>query len=311
MNLISLFTGCSGSDLGFINKGFNVVFCNETNKDACNTYEANLGVRPFSTPIQHIPISMLEKIRANILIGGPPCQSFSNARSRGYEGGYRSGSGLDMIKEYVRVLAIAQTDLFVCENAKTLLEPSMNHVLNQMLSWFSEAGYKVDVYCLNAEDYGVPQHRERTFFLGIRKDLYDRGKRFRKPEESHWKKFYSGWADYLGVEIPSTGVWYHARGSSIKGFSPDRATPTVLSQESPVIRYSQPQQTRKILAHQRTAEGIIQEYVTVNQLAKLQGFPADYEWVGSTDSIIQMIGNAWCVPVAEALAEEAKKCLMS
>lgn len=305
-SIVSLFCGCSGSDLGFSKEGFQILFCNEKAKAPCDTYEVNFGIRPFDTPLEFIPDSFFT-FRPGIVIGGPPCQSFSNGRSSGRAGGYRSCDGLTHVRQFQRVVRICKPPLLICENAPTLLQPSMDAIRMAFIEGFED--YKVDAYLLNAEDYGIPQHRERTFFLGIRKELYDKGLRFRRPAGDHWKYKYTGWADFLDIDIPPTGVWYHARSSSIKGFGPDKPTTTVMSQETPVVRYKQPIKTRKILALEREASGLNQRYITTAEMAKLQGFPSDYEFVGSTDRIIEMIGNAWNVNVARALAKEAKRIL--
>ena len=302
----SFFSGCSGSDYGFAKEGFDIVFSNEINPYACDTYEANFHKKPFEVPLEKIPSSVLEGIKADVVIGGPPCQSFSNANSRGLKGGYRNCSGINNVEEMARAVFAIKPTIVICENAPTLTDPSMQHVFFQFLDLFANCGYIVKYFKLNTENYGIPQHRERSFFVGIRTDIKQH---FYKPTGEHWSEKYLGWADYLNVEVPSTGVWYHNRSSSIKGYSPYEATTTVLSSETPVVRYKQPNRINKILKLEREALGINQRFLTVRELAKLQGFPDDYIFKGSSDEIIKMIGNAWSVNVARALARESRRVL--
>lgn len=297
----SFFTGCSGSDLGFESERFDIVFSNEINTSACDTYEANFGRRPFDVPIEYLPLAAIPE--ANIFIGGPPCQSFSNARSGGYSKGYQSMDGLKYIRRYAEIVEAKQPELFIMENAPTLIkQPSKMDVLREIINLFKS--YKVRPYLLNAEDYGVPQQRERTFLLGTRSDV-DLVFPFIRPDTDHWRFHCSGWAEWLG--LPNEG-WLVSRGSRLKGKSPFECAYTVIGTEVPVIRYEQPTKIKgSLFSGERVT--LNQRYLTVEELARLQGFPSDYIFCGSKNEQLLQIGNAWCVPVAQALARQAKKTL--
>lgn len=295
----SFFSGCSGSDLGFKLEGFDIEFATDWNQDACATYRENIG------PILNAPVAALRASDipdADIYIGGPPCQSFSNARSNGYKGGYRSLAGLEVMLKYISFVREQQPKLFICENAPTLMQHSMVDITNNLVKLMTDCGYKVRPYLVSAEDCGVPQQRERTFFLGVRNDL--KGV-FRPSLPDSWKNHWNGWADYLG--LPNEGLLIR-RGSSLKGKSPFESAYTVISAETMCIRYEQPKKMHgKLLSVERTF--LNQRYLTVREIARLQGFPADYQFVGLENSIRLQIANAWCVDVARMLAREAKGVL--
>ena len=243
---------------------------------------------------------------ADILIGGPPCQSFSNARSGGYSEGYRDCSGISEILNFVSALDIVKPKLFIMENAPTLLEqPSMNQNLQNILRLFRDSGYIVSPELLSTEEYGVPQQRKRTFFLGTRVDFYAKGMRFRKPEGIFWTNKWTGWAHYLG--LPEEGLLVR-RGNALKGKNPYEAAYTVISADLINIRYSV---SAKLVGTLTKLERLGQDQrpLTIEELARLQGFPPTYEFTGSLDSQRLQVGNAWSFNVASALAKEARRSL--
>lgn len=238
--------------------------------------------------------------KCNIIIGGPPCQSFSNARTGGYVGGYRSRAGLSNVKVMQDVVNHVLPEMFICENATTLLQQSMQDAYEFFMEGFGKH-YRLKVMTLNSEDYGLPQMRKRCFIVGVLKeyDVY-----VPIPTGCHWSMHYSGWADYLN--LPSVG-WMSARGSNIKAKTPFEAAYTVTCAELPVIRFEQPKRTGTLFANERAL--LDQRYLSLGELAALQGFPSDWQWVGNAGEIREQIGNAWSVNVARALAVMCKEVL--
>lgn len=305
MNYISLFSGAGGADIGFMEEGFSCLLANDINEYACKTYRQNLG-DIWEYPISTITESMLSNAKfvgLDVLIGGPPCQSFSNARSGGYDNGYRSCEGLVHIKEYQRVLELTQPKMFIMENAPTLLDDSMINTLVTIMGGFP--GYKVRGYKLSASQYGIPQDRERLFFVGMRDDLKYT---FKVPKSDHWKNHWGGWADYLGID----GSYILCRrGSSLRGRNSNVASFTVLGTELLAIRDRDQifKVSGKLLANERNQLGINQRYLSMKEIAKLQAFPDDYVFAGSSKDIMLQVGNAWAVNVSKILAKEVKRCL--
>lgn len=165
MKVISLFSGCGGLDLGFTQAGFEVVFANEFDKTIWKTYEMN-----HIAPLNRCDIRELsgkDIPNADGIIGGPPCQSWSEA---GAQKGFNDPRG-QLFMDYIRILQEKQPKFFLCENVPGILFKKNKPALELFLKSFNEVGYEVSINKENAKDYGVAQDRERVVFFGIRKDL--------------------------------------------------------------------------------------------------------------------------------------------
>lgn len=168
--LISLFAGCGGFDLGFEQAGFHRVWANDFDSDAQAVYALNIGTidgRDILT------VDEDEVPDGDILTAGFPCQPFSNAGNRN---GVHDSRGM-LYKECLRIIAKKMPKVVVFENVKGLLSTrnvdgrNLAGVIIEDLSTISGVGYNVVYRLLNASDYGVPQNRQRVFFVGVRKDL--------------------------------------------------------------------------------------------------------------------------------------------
>lgn len=167
MKLISLFSGCGGLDLGFEKAGFSVLLANEYDKSICPTYRANHQ----DTQLIEGDIRNLSEEKFNIdvdgIIGGPPCQSWSEA---GALRGINDPRGR-LFYEYVRILNKVKPRFFLAENVSGMLAKRHEGAVKSILKLFNEAGYSVTLNLADAKNYGVAQTRERIFFVGFRKDL--------------------------------------------------------------------------------------------------------------------------------------------
>ncbi len=165
-NVISLFAGAGGMDLGFIKAGFNIIWANDFEKDAVKTYKQNIGEHIVHGDITKIDI---EKEIPNcedvdLVIGGFPCQGFSVNNTRRNMKDKRNFLYLELLK----VIKIKKPKFFVAENVKGLLSMENGKVIKMIINDFEKLGYKVDYKVLNAADYGVPQARERVIIMGNR-----------------------------------------------------------------------------------------------------------------------------------------------
>ena len=167
MRLISLFSGAGGLDLGFHKAGFTTVMANEFDKKICPTFRANFpNVELCDKDIRSIASNDFpDNIQG--IIGGPPCQSWS-------EGG--SLRGIDdargqLFYEYIRILKDKQPLFFVAENVSGMLANRHSEAVKGFMRLFSEAGYDVNLKMLNANNFDVPEDRDRIFYIGFRKDL--------------------------------------------------------------------------------------------------------------------------------------------
>jgi len=168
MNIISLFAGAGGLDFGFQKAGFNIVWANEYDKEIWETYEKN-------HPNTDLDKRSIVDIKANEIpecdgiIGGPPCQSWSEA---GALRGINDKRG-HLFFDFIRILEAKQPKFFLIENVSGMLLPRHREALQNIKEMLKNAGigYELSFQLLNASDYNVPQDRKRVFFIGIRKDL--------------------------------------------------------------------------------------------------------------------------------------------
>jgi len=165
MDIISLFAGAGGLDLGFERIGFNVIWANEFDKSIWETYEANHNAPLDRRDIRQIDLRDIPECDG--IIGGPPCQSWSEAGSlRGIDD--ERGK---LFLEFIRILSDKKPKFFLAENVSGMLANRHNKAVKSIVKMFEEAGYNVYIELLNAADYGVPQDRKRVFYVGIRNDL--------------------------------------------------------------------------------------------------------------------------------------------
>ena len=167
MNVISLFSGCGGLDLGFERAGFKIPIANEYDKTIWATFKANHpNTRLLEGDIRKIDESEFPE-NIDGIIGGPPCQSWSEAGSL---------KGIDdargqLFYDYIRILRKVKPKFFLAENVSGMLASRHNEAVKNIIKLFEESGYNVSVTLVNAKDYGVAEERKRVFYIGFRKDL--------------------------------------------------------------------------------------------------------------------------------------------
>lgn len=176
LSVVSLFAGCGGMDLGFIGgfdflgkhfdkTRFKIIWANELNHAACETYRQN-----FRFPITEgdIRTAINEMPReADVVIGGFPCQDISiNGKMKGI-----NGSRSSLYTYIVEAVKRTGPKAFVAENVGSLLLKKNEYSFHKILSDFRQLGYNVTYHLYHAEEYGVPQTRQRIIFVGTRKGL--------------------------------------------------------------------------------------------------------------------------------------------
>ncbi|MEI6705542.1 MAG: DNA cytosine methyltransferase [Methylococcales bacterium] len=166
MKLVTFFAGAGGLDLGFSKAGFNVIWANEYDKEIWETYEKNhKSVYLDKRSITNIPINEIPECDG--IIGGPPCQSWSEA---GALRGINDKRG-QLFYNFINVLADKQPKFFLAENVSGMLLPVHKKALENIKAMFKECGFNLSFQLLNVSNYGVPQDRKRVFFVGYRNDL--------------------------------------------------------------------------------------------------------------------------------------------
>lgn len=176
MKVVSLFTGAGGLDLGFKKAGFNIVWANEYDKTIWSTFEANFPETKLDkrsivdVPNEEIP-------EAEGIVGGPPCQSWSEA---GAGRGINDKRG-QLFYEYIRVLKDKQPLFFLAENVSGILSIRHKEAFTAIIKEFEDAGYHISFELLNANDYGVPEDRQRVIIVGFHKKKVGFKFEFPKP----------------------------------------------------------------------------------------------------------------------------------
>gem|GEM_PF-512356 len=174
--IASLFAGCGGLDLGFLGgfdflgkkfakTGFEIVWANELSPAACKTYERNIGEHIVCGDIKDVISSIPNGV--DVVMGGFPCQDISiNGKMQGIKG--RRSCLYTYIVDAVKNL---QPKVFVAENVGSLMLKQNEYSFKTILSDFQSLGYNVTYHVYHAEEYGVPQTRERIIFVGTRRDM--------------------------------------------------------------------------------------------------------------------------------------------
>lgn len=177
-NCLDLFCGAGGLSKGFELAGFHIVAGIDFWKDALTTFERNhkdsLAIQGDMQSLDPAEVAkVLKKKKVDVICGGPPCQGFSIAGKRIVDDKRNS-----LYKGFVRFVEYFSPSAFVMENVPNILSIGEGVVKESILQDFNKLGYTVTYKILNAADYGVPQARRRTFFVGLK------GKNFSFPLET-------------------------------------------------------------------------------------------------------------------------------
>ena len=326
MDVISLFSGCGGLDLGFKRAGFNIPVANEYDKAIWKTYKLN-------HPETHLIEGDIRKVSETDfptdvegIIGGPPCQSWS-------EGGALRGIDDERGKlfyDYIRILRKVQPKFFLAENVSGMLANRHNEAVQNIIKLFEESGYNVTLTLVNAKDYGVAEERKRVFYIGFRKDLdidfkfpvgstVDDKKKLtlrdiiwdlqetavpsaernhRNPDAINNNEYFTG--DYSSIFMSRNRVksW-------------DEQAFTVQASGRQCQLHPQAPKMIKVGKNDcRFVEGKEHLYrrMTVREVARVQGFPDDFKFIyESVNDGYKMIGNAVPVNLAYEIATAIKK----
>lgn len=171
MNVIDLFAGVGGLSLGFSEEGFKVVYANEYDKSIAKSFKLN---HP-ETEVDDRDIAEIDiestfgryKDKVTVVVGGPPCQGFSQ---KGKRIGLRDQRNF-MFQKFVKVVEVVNPEFFILENVPNILTAENGYFKKEIIDMFSKLGYDVKAAVLKAEQFGVPQTRRRAVFLGRKNKL--------------------------------------------------------------------------------------------------------------------------------------------
>lgn len=165
--IVDLFAGVGGLSYGFAHRPeFEIVLANDHDADIAKAYslnypDTNMIVGDIRDLDEETIFRSIDS-DVDVIIGGPPCQSYSTLGKR------RMDARAHLFEEYCRVLSIVKPKIFIFENVTGLLSMQGGALLLRIIKQFAAHGYSVKCRVLNAADYGVPQIRERAFLVGTR-----------------------------------------------------------------------------------------------------------------------------------------------
>ena len=309
IKVISLFSGSGGLDLGFLATGkFEVIFANDFNPQACETYAKNIG--------NHIVYEDISKLRnlpiADIIIGGPPCQGFSLANpSRTFEDPRNQ-----LFNEYARIIKEVKPKLFLMENVSGMVTMEKGRVFEIIKKELSSCGYTLYDKLLNSKDYGVPQSRRRMIIIGVRNDI---NKKFMFPEPTHDEDNYVNVGQaiidnpipkdnpnhIIGnlTELNQNRLIHIPEGGSMKD------CPENLQNNSDLNRSMRRLHSKKesyTIVHNNCDHyyhPTEQRRITIREMARIQGYEDDFVFLGSKSEQSRQVGNSVPVGLGKAIAK--------
>lgn len=304
MKVLSLFSGIGGLDTGFINAGFDIIWANDFDKYAVQTYQANYHSPIYLGDINEFDLNDLPDF--DVLIGGFPCQPFSMMGSElGFED--TRGTLFFRIAEIIldKISKEKKPRVIVLENVRTLRThdkgrtfKTIKHILE------SQLGYRVYDAVLNTADYGIPQTRNRTYIVCFANDNAE----FAFP-----------------AKVPLTLTLQDLLEEKVdeKYFLSDTILPTILSDgtggykaKSEIdLKIARPLCATMAKMHRACQDNYVTQNGRVRRLtprecARLQGFSDKFIIPVSDSQAYKQFGNAVTVNVAEAVAVEVKKTLI-
>lgn len=310
LSVVSLFAGAGGLDTGLHMSGFNVIWANEVDKDACETYLANHS----GTFVERGDIRKVKYFpKADLVVGGYPCQGFSLAGNR-----LVTDERNYLYREFVRCLRHSNPKFFIAENVKGLLTMAGGQVIQAMIDDFKNEGYIVTSHLVNACDYGVPQDRERVFIVGVREDI---DFEYVLPEPTHGPnrdKPYITLKDAIGHLKPTEIGEIYESGFSSRYLSRNRKrnwnevsfTIQASGRHAPLHPSGDPM--IKVGPDEWILPGTSEHRrMSFVECALIQTFPPEYIWKGSVGAIYKQIGNAVPCHLAKVISKPIADYLRS
>ena len=309
---IDLFSGAGGLSLGFSKRKFRNVFSVDIEPVFCKTYKKNFpNHRLIQQDITSISnqdiISLVGNKKINVIVGGPPCQGFSMAGNVGRR--FIDDPRNHLFKEFARFISVIKPDVFLMENVARLYTHNNGKTREEILHTFKSLGYNTECRVLNVADYGVPQIRSRIIFIGtsLKNDNIIFPKKRYNPNEYVTIK---DTIDDLPVlksgessTIPNHVAMKHSeqmlnKMSFVKDGGTKNDIPLNLRPSVCVTG-----DMRKIFHYSQNRA------LTVRELARIQTYPDDFIFEGSSITQQQQVGNSVPPLFAEVLAESIEEML--
>lgn len=324
---LSLFSGAGGLDIGFSDAGFDIIGSVEIEKKFCATLELNSGTgKRFSH--SHVNCIDIREFSGaglgdvDFVIGGPPCQTFSAAgrRANGVLG-TTDARGV-LFREYVRLLGELKPKGFLFENVYGITGAQGGQAWREIKESFANAGYKIFARILDAADYGVPQHRERLFIVGLRDGEYKFPRPTHGPDSLNLTPFYNAGTAISGLQLsdeerkPGLGGRFGCLlndippGLNYSFYTKEMGHPNPVfawrSKFSDFLYKADPDApVRTIKAQGGAYTGPLHwenRFFSYSEYKRLQTFPDDYVISGGKQIAVKQIGNSVPPQLARMLA---------
>lgn len=327
---LSLFSGGGGLDIGFEKAGFEILFATDFNHECCETLKLNRGITlnqdliVEEQDITSMDFGILPK-DIDMIIGGPPCQSFSaSGRRAGGAAGQLDKRG-NLFRSYCDVVALLKPKAFLFENVRGILGTNKGEDFKKIVAAFSALGYNIEYRILDAEDYGVPQQRERMFIVGHKMKtpfLYPRP--VFGPDSIDQKSYIAvkdAIDDILFTENDRKETVFEGGkysellplvppGENYLHFTAKRGYPEPIfayrSRFSDFLYKANPDYPVKtLIASPGKYTGPLHwdnRYLSVSEYKRIQGFPDEHIFYGDRAVQIRQIGNSVCPQIAYYMA---------
>ena len=313
MKICSLFSGIGGIDLGFLQAGYEIVWANEIDKCASDTYKHNLGDNSIVVgDIKNIETNNIPDF--DVLAAGFPCQSFSTA---GKQRGFDDSRG-NLFFQVVRVVAAKKPKVIFLENVENLIEHDDGKSFLTVYNALAPLGYSFKYKVLEPYQYGnVPQKRARVFIVGFSDD--ELCSRFSFPEQV---ELTTNLKTLFDRSVKHSDCYYY---ESMNPYYEELKQLVVRKDcvyriyDFGISKKSYPicptlTAYMETCRHERVPI-ILDDYgirrLTPYECLKLQGFPVDYKFAPGTPmrKAYKQVGNSVCVPVIIRIAEQIKKVM--
>jgi DNA (cytosine-5)-methyltransferase 1 len=334
--VLSLYSGAGGLDLGFVEAGFEIVWANEVDHHACETYRANLGDHIIEGDLLAVP---LPSDPVDVVIGGPPCQGWSRIGRMDPK-----DSRSEHVHLFMDVVAAKSPAAFVLENVAHLAEsPRWKKVRDQLLKRARrELGYYARIFVLDASHFGVAQSRRRMFLVGLRDS---RPVAPRRTTASHPKT-----VRQVLTELPPLGargnrtrcaarivpakvpvmrhsafqgaLLFNGSGRPLDLDRPARTLPASMGgNATPIIDQLEADQAASpwvVGYHRHLSKGgepfdrapARLRRLTVEEAAALQSFPSTFRFRGPVGARYRQIGNAVPPRLSRAVARAVRRTML-
>lgn len=312
--LYDLFCGAGGLSIGFEQAGFQTILAIDNDKTCIDTFNNNrqekVGHCIDMTKLTPNMIKKWTPISPHIIIGGPPCQSFSMAGKR-----QQNDPRNSLFKEFLRIVEVFRPLVVVMENVVGILSAKTTDgkAIDLIVQEFNNKGYRVKYKTLNSADYGVPQKRRRVIFLGVRNDIESEIE-FPKPTHD-----VDTWIPVKTVLENNVDIKYYHSQKMIDGFKRRREKNRENGKGfgAQYLDLEKPSYTISARYYKDGSEALVKESetnirkLTEKEVAQIQTFPNDYKFEGSSSNIYKQIGNAVPCLLARHIAKSVATFLQS